>query len=63
MTTKISEVIACIEQMAPLAYQESWDNSGVQVGDVSQEVRAVLLCVYASFLLPKEGLVFWRNGQ
>ena len=43
--TKISEVIACIEQMAPLAYQESWDNSGVQVGDVSQEVKAVLLCV------------------
>ena len=43
--TKISEVIACIEQMAPLAYQESWDNSGVQVGDVNQEVKAVLLCV------------------
>ena len=43
--TKISEVITCIEQMAPLAYQESWDNSGVQVGDVSQEVKAVLLCV------------------
>ena len=45
MTTKISEVIACIEQMAPLAYQESWDNSGVQVGDVNQDVKAVLLCV------------------
>jgi dinuclear metal center YbgI/SA1388 family protein len=45
MTTKISEVIACIEQMAPLAYQESWDNSGVQVGDVNQVVKAVLLCV------------------
>ena len=45
MTTKISEVIACIEQMAPLAYQESWDNSGVQVGDVNQEVKTVLLCV------------------
>ncbi len=43
--TKISEVIACIEQMAPLAYQESWDNSGVQVGDVKQEVKAVLLCI------------------
>ena len=45
MTTKISDIIACIEQMAPLAYQESWDNSGVQVGDVNQEVKAVLLCV------------------
>lgn len=45
MTTKISDIIACIEQMAPLAYQESWDNSGVQVGDVNQDVKAVLLCV------------------
>ncbi len=45
MTTKISDIIACIEQMTPLAYQESWDNSGVQVGDVNQEVKTVLLCV------------------
>ena len=45
MATKISDIIACIEQMAPLAYQESWDNSGVQVGDVNQEVKAVLLCI------------------
>ena len=45
MTTKISEVIACIEQMAPLAYQGSWDNSGVQVGNPDQEVTAALLCV------------------
>ena len=43
--TKISEVIACIEQMAPLVYQESWDNSGVQVGNPDQEVTAALLCV------------------
>lgn len=45
MMTKISEIIACIEQMAPLSYQESWDNSGVQVGNPEQEVKAVLLCV------------------
>ena len=45
MATKISEIITCIEQMAPLSYQESWDNSGVQVGNPEQEVKAVLLCV------------------
>ena len=45
MVTKIKDVITCIEQMAPLAYQESWDNSGVQVGNVNQNVKSVLLCV------------------
>ena len=45
MTTKINEIIACIEQIAPLAYQETWDNCGLQVGNPNQEVKAVLLCV------------------
>ena len=45
MSTKIIEVITCIEKMAPLDYQESWDNSGLQVGDPNQDVKAVLLCV------------------
>ena len=45
MNTKIIDVIASIEEMAPLAYQESWDNSGLQVGNPNQDVTAVLLCV------------------
>lgn len=45
MSTKINEIIDCIEQMAPLAYQEAWDNSGLQVGNPTQDVKAVLLCV------------------
>lgn len=39
----VQEIINIIEQFAPLAYQESYDNSGVQVGDTSQVVSGTLL--------------------
>jgi len=42
---KIKEILTAIEQLAPLALQETYDNSGIQVGDVSQELRAILLCI------------------
>lgn len=41
---KISEVIECLETFAPLTYQESFDNSGLQVGNIHQDVTSVLLC-------------------
>ncbi len=42
---KIKNLISEIEQFAPLAYQENYDNCGVQVGDVNQEARAALLAL------------------
>lgn len=42
---KISQIIAELEDYAPLSLQENFDNSGLQVGDVSGEVRGVLLCL------------------
>lgn len=42
---KIKEVLQTIEQLAPIALQESFDNCGVQIGDVMQDVRSVLLCI------------------
>lgn len=42
---KIKEILQTIEHLAPLPLQESFDNCGVQIGDVSQEVKAVLLCI------------------
>jgi len=41
----ISQVIEALEEVAPLALQESFDNSGLQVGDVSQKVKGILLCL------------------
>ena len=41
---KIREIIDDIERYAPLELQEEWDNTGIQVGDLEQEVKGVLIC-------------------
>ena len=43
--TKVSDVIKAIEAVAPLRYQDEWDNSGLQVGFQDDEVRGVLVCM------------------
>lgn len=45
---RISEIISAVNDFAPLSLQESWDNSGVQVGDVDCECTGALLCVDAT---------------
>ncbi len=40
--TTIADVTKHLESIAPLAYQESYDNSGLLVGDPSIEVKGVL---------------------
>ena len=42
---KISQIIETLEDFAPLDWQESFDNSGLQVGDSSQKVKGILLCL------------------
>ena len=42
---KISQIIETLEDFAPLDLQESFDNSGLQIGDVSQTVKGILLCL------------------
>ena len=42
---KVKEITSFIESFAPLAYQESYDNAGLQTGDPEQETGAVLLCI------------------
>ncbi|MBP5687674.1 MAG: Nif3-like dinuclear metal center hexameric protein [Muribaculaceae bacterium] len=41
---KVKEITDAIEAVAPLYLQESWDNSGMQVGDQDSEVTGVVLC-------------------
>ncbi|MDH6354572.1 dinuclear metal center YbgI/SA1388 family protein [Dysgonomonas sp. PH5-45] len=40
---KIREILQAIEQLAPLPLQESFDNSGLQIGETHQEAKGVLL--------------------
>lgn len=45
LMTKIKDITAVIEQAAPLKLQESYDNSGLIVGNLEAEVKSALLCV------------------
>ena len=40
---KVREITSVIESFAPLSIQESWDNSGLIIGSLEQEVHGVLL--------------------
>lgn len=42
---KIKEVVKIIEEVAPLSYQEGYDNAGLIVGDVNTEVSGILICL------------------
>jgi dinuclear metal center YbgI/SA1388 family protein len=42
---KLAEIISVIESHAPLAMQESYDNTGLAVGDAAMEVQSALLCI------------------
>ena len=43
--TKISEVVQELERLAPPSYQESYDNAGLQTGDLQEEVSGVLIAL------------------
>lgn len=42
---EIADIIAAIEQTAPLSLQEQWDNCGLQVGRVHVPCTGVMVCV------------------
>jgi len=41
--TKLKEIIHALEEVAPLSLQESYDNSGLQVGDPGMEISGILV--------------------
>lgn len=42
---RIKDIIRAIEEVAPLPLQESYDNAGVQIGNVNQRATGALLCL------------------
>ena len=42
---KIKEITRFLEEIAPLNYQESYDNSGLILGDEDTQVTSVLICL------------------
>ncbi|MCB2410471.1 Nif3-like dinuclear metal center hexameric protein [Hymenobacter lucidus] len=41
----VADLARALEQVAPLAYQESYDNAGLQCGDPQAEIRGVLIAL------------------
>ncbi len=41
----LQDIIHIIESVAPLSYQEQWDNSGLQVGNRNADITAALLTI------------------
>lgn len=41
---KLQKIISVLEEMAPLAYAEEFDNVGLLIGDKNQEISAALIC-------------------
>lgn len=41
----IKEILTLLDEMAPFSAAEEWDNSGLQVGSLSQEVEKVLVAL------------------
>lgn len=44
---KINEITAFLHQIAPLHFQESYDNSGLIVGNENNDITGVLICLDA----------------
>ena len=41
----VKDILDCITEIAPLHWQESYDNAGLQVGDLNAEARKALICL------------------
>ncbi len=42
---KVNDILNCITEIAPLDWQESYDNAGLQVGDENTEVKKALIAL------------------
>ncbi|MBN2581579.1 MAG: Nif3-like dinuclear metal center hexameric protein [Planctomycetes bacterium] len=52
--TRVRDVLAAIDRAAPFALQESWDNSGLLVGDPAAEVSRILVALDHTEAVVKE---------
>jgi len=58
---KVKEILACLEEKFPLAYQESYDNVGLITGDREAEATGVLICLDVSEAVIDEALALGAN--
>ncbi len=59
--TTIAHIISYLHQVAPFSYQESYDNSGLLVGDASQEVTGVVVALDCTEAVIDEAIAAGAN--
>ena len=52
----VKEILSCLTQVAPLSWQESYDNAGLQVGDENAEVSKALIALDVTEALVDEAI-------
>ena len=52
----LEKIITEIESFAPLAYQESYDNCGLLVGNKNQEITGAILCLDCTEAVVEEAI-------
>lgn len=58
---QIKDILSEIEMLAPLNYQESYDNCGVQVGDVNNIATGAVLCLDVTEAVVDEAIAAGYN--
>lgn len=58
---QIKDILSEIERFAPVAYQESYDNCGVQVGDATAEATGAILCLDVTEAVLEEAIAAGCN--
>ncbi|MEM9886254.1 MAG: Nif3-like dinuclear metal center hexameric protein [Bacteroidota bacterium] len=53
---KLRNLISYLETIAPLAYQESYDNSGLIVGDENMDITGVMCCLDSTEAVVEEAI-------
>jgi dinuclear metal center YbgI/SA1388 family protein len=59
--TTISHILSYLHQVAPFNYQESYDNSGLLVGDASREVTGVIVALDCTEAVIDEAIAAGAN--
>ena len=42
---RVKEILSLLDEISPFSLQESWDNSGLQVGSFNQKIEKIFLCI------------------
>jgi dinuclear metal center YbgI/SA1388 family protein len=58
---RIKDILKEIERLAPLALQDGFDNSGVQVGNVNQPATGAVLCIDVTEAVIEEAIELGYN--